>query len=341
MNIKISNGLNKNMKAISAFAIFISMLFVFALPLKASAIGQVTEPIIITNAQRGQEPQATLTVVNNDKTETEIGLAAKGDIASWTKFYSIKDLKNPIQNFKMSAGSQARVIARFNIPSDIRNGKYKGFVSVSKKFDNSAPGKDQSSASVAQQIDREVTIEINGEEIIGFDVSVIPESYDLKKDEPLGIRLVYDNRGNVSIAPQVQIKIRNDSQTIYNTIYFYPETQPAVKPGEIYEIPPTQILTNNLETGNYRAELSFSIDGKTIQEKNFGFSVGMVAESAAKTGMAGGSIFTGLLDRFAVNGKNNWILLVFAGMLMVYAFIRSKNRRLEINDANIDDDEKD
>lgn len=338
MNIKIFNGLNKNAKFIWIFAILILMLFI--LPLKTLAIGQVTEPIMIKNAQRGQEPQATLTIINNDKAETEIGLLAKGDISSWTGFYSITNPKNAIQSIKMAAGSQAKIIARFRIPDDARNGKYKGYVSVSKKFGNSAPDKDQSSVSISQEIDREVTIEINDEEIIGFEVSVIPATYDLKKDEPLSIRLIYDNSGNVSIAPQAQIKIKKDSQTVFNAIYPYPEEQPAVKPGEIYEIPAIQILTSNLEVGKYRAEMSFFIDGKVIQEKSFGFSVGIFAGSVSENNEPNRSILASLLNEFNFSSRSGLALVAFLGMLTVYSFLKSKSRDLGTNSANIEENKK-
>lgn len=338
--MKISNGLNKNINLASMFMILISMFFVFILPLKTFAIGQVTEPIVITNAQRGQEPQATLTIINNDKTETEIGLLAKGDIISWTKFYSAKNLSDPIQSIKMSAGSQVKIIARFSIPADARNGKYKGYVSVSKKFDNTALGKDQSSVSISQEIDREVAIEINGKEIIGFDVSVIPKTYDLKKDEPLAIRLIYDNSGNVAIAPQMQIKINNDGGVIYNTIYPYPENQPSVKPGEIYEIPEVQILTSNLGVGKYIAQMSFSMDGKIMQEKDFGFSVGMFAEPAAISNIENRSIFATVFDGFGGRMGNIWVLIILAGAIILFVLLKFKGRQLDINSAGIEDSKK-
>lgn len=327
------------MKKISMFAVLASMLFVFILPLKTFAIGQVTEPIALKNAQRGQEPQATMTIINNDKTDTEIGLIAKGDIAVWTRFYSTKNLKDPIESIKMSAGSQASVIARFSIPGDARNGKYKGFVSVSKKFD-AAANKDQSSVSLAQEIDREVTIEISGKEVVGFDVSIIPETYDLKINEPLNIRLIYDNSGNVAITPQMQIKIKNDSEVIYNTIYPYPENQPAVKPGEIYEIPIIQVLTNNLKKGEYTAEMSFSIDGKNIQEKNFNFSVGTIVEPAAVVNKTDKSVLAYVVGGFGSLVQNIWILILIAGGAIAYVLLKLKGRQLEVNGAAIEDSKK-
>lgn len=328
------------MKTAYLFAILVSVIFITALPLKTSAIGQVTEPIIIKNAQRGQAPQATLTIINNDKVETDIGLLAKGDIASWTEFYTINDLKNSIKDLKMSAGSQAKIIARFNIPTDVHNGKYRGFVSVSKKFDKGAASSDQSSVSISQEIDREVTIEINGKEIIAFEVSVIPKTYDLAKNELLSIRLIYDNSGNIAITPAMQIKIKKDSQTIYNTIYPYPESQPAVKPGEIYEIPEVQVLTNNLETGKYEAEMSFSIDGKILQEKDFGFSVGIFAESAVKNDPISKPVISIMFDGFAGWLRNSRVLIISAVAIMLFAFMKLKGRQLETNNAGAEENEK-
>lgn len=248
---------------------------IFAIPLAVFAIGQVTDPIIIKNALRGKEYQQTLIVVNSDKEEAEIGFSAQGDIAGWAKFYKPEDLKNAIETISMSAGARADIIARFKVPDSVPNGKYMGFVSAFKKA-KSVENSNESSASVSQKIDREVTITISDKEIVKFDASIIPNKYDLAKGEPLIIRVRYDNQGNIDIAPQVQLKIKQDDKAVFSAIYLYPESEPATKPLEIREIPALEIPTNNFSDGSYLAEIAISESDRLTLDKKFNFSVGLI-----------------------------------------------------------------
>lgn len=287
------------LKISSFFVPFLVLAFAFSIlsfAPQASAIGQITSLIDIKNALRGQEYRQTLTIVNTEKQDAKVELSAEGDIKDWVEFYKTDDLKNPIEALGMASETTMEIIAQFNIPEDVPNGKYAGYVSVLRKG-GTIENKDESSASVSQKIDREVFIEVSDNEIVDIEASIIPNKYDFAKNDFLSLRVVYDNKGNIKVTPQLQLKIKsvpdesagaeqgngsaNSEKTVYNTIYPYPENQEPVEPLGLREIPPIEIPMATFAKGKYSAEVSVFQGSKSIAEKKFGFSVDMIDELSA------------------------------------------------------------
>ena len=295
------------MTKLKLLILIFSFFVIFPSPLAVLAIGQVTEPINITNALRGGEYQSELIVVNTENKQVTVQFSAEGQIADWTKFYLPTDLKNTIATTTtIAADTNLNVYAVFSVPQDTPNGEYKGLVSVIRLPD-AAASQDQSYATIAQKIDREVTIKVSDQEVINLNVSVIPKTYDLKTGEALSVRFIYDNQSNISLSPSIEFKIKKDDKTIYNVIYPYPENEPAVRPNAQHEIPTIEIPTNNWVNGKYLAELKFLRGDKVILEKQFSFSLGSIeAVSASK-----------LTDFF----KNNLIWLLWLIVLILMAAI--------------------
>ena len=307
------------MKKILFLTVALVVIFLASNPVAVFAIGQTTDPIVIENALRGNEYQRTMIIINTEKSDSQMSVEASGQIGEWAEFYKQDDFQSPFFEVAMKSGEVLNVSVLFKVPADTPNGEYKGFISAIKKSD-SLGETDGSSTSVSQKIDREVTIKVNDDEIVSFEVSIIPKTYDLAENEMLSIRLIYDNRGNTSISPQAQIKIKKDGQTVHNAIYIYPENQPLVRPGGIYEIPVIEIPTSNFEKGKYVAEMSFLTGEKIILEKKFGFSVGTINESNE-------SRFLGFVYR--IGGGNltlGWILIsgFFVAIAILIGFTERK-----------------
>ena len=260
------------------------MIFILSclIPLPAFAIGQVTEPIIFNNGLKGEGFTETIFLVNTDENDAEIKLLAEGDIAGWVKFYSNSNQTEPIDSINVPGKSQLNLSADFLIPEDTPNGEYKGFISATKEG-NISPS--DNILSVAQKIDREVTIRVSDNELISFSASIIPDKYNLDAEEPLNIRFIYDNQGNVSIEPQIQIKVTKDDNVIHNAIYPFPDKTAPVKPLSQYEIPSIDIPTTMLNDGKYLVKIEFSNEGKFYLEKNFSFSVGAQNGGSAALGL--------------------------------------------------------
>lgn len=287
------------------FKVFI---FIFAsflvLPISASALGQMSAPINITNALRGAKINQEIIAVNGEAKPISVIFTGDGQIKDWVKFYQLSDLKNAVATTTIGAKANLNMIAIFSIPSDAANGEYKGVVSITSIPDK-AEKTDQSSASMAQKIDREVTIKVSDTEVISLEASVIPKSYDMKSGEPLSVRIIYDNRSNVSLSPSINFKIKQDDKTVYNVIYPYPESETAVNPQAIQEIPALEITTASLANGKYLAQLAFMRGDKVILEKQFSFSIGM-------QGSAFATKIADLLD-----GKSGGLLALAALIIIV------------------------
>ena len=256
--------------------IFISLVILTILTVQTTdvfAFGQMTEPIVIENALRGNEYQETLIIVNTDNENISVNFSGTEDIAGWVKFYLPEDMENQIENTNIAPSSNKNVTAIFTIPEDAPNGIYKGIVNATKKAPEMS-AEEGSSVSIAQAIGREATITVGGEEKIGLQVSVIPDSYDIKTNQPLNIRFIFDNLGNISLHPQIDLKIKDiDGKVVYNAIYPYPENEPSVRPNAQYEIPSISVPTNGLANGKYRADINFLHNNSIIFEKGFGFNI--------------------------------------------------------------------
>ena len=257
------------------------LILVFFAPLSAKAIGLVTSPIEIKNALKGKVYQDEMIIVNSDKTIEDLEFVAEGAIAPWTKFYNPGDLTAATTTQTISPSGRINMVVQFSVPISTPNGTYKGSVGVIKKA-GSKTVKNESVASMKQQIDREVTITVLDKEVINFNVSVIPKSYGLNPGEPLSIRFIYDNQSNVSIKPQIQIKIKKDDATVHNAIYPFPETVEPILPGSMIEIPKIEIPTTNLTNGKYLVEVDFLINGEIKAKQNkFTFILGNLSAYGA------------------------------------------------------------
>lgn len=312
----LANHMKKNF----ALLLLFFSLFFLAQPTATWAIGQITEPINIENALRGQEIVSKITVLNSEKQQNVIGLVAEGSIANWTKFYqaSDKEFANPITEITVPAGDYADVGVLFTIPADTANGSYTGELSVVYN-PTQASSEQETASTVAQKISRSVTIVVSDQEVILLDASVIPNKFDYAPNEPLSLRIIYDNKSNITLTPSIQIKIKKDEKTVYNVIYPYPENEPAVRSMSLYEIPALSIPTADLGQGSFVAELTFLKGDKNILEKTFSFSIG-------NQGLVKGAMLTNLKNHRTLIGLAVLIILIF----IILTLTKKKARRSDV-----------
>ncbi len=250
--------------------IYLFLIIFLLTPLSIKAIGQVTKPIVIENGLRGEQTEVTLTLLNSAQKEEVYLLGAQGEIKEWVDFYSLDNKDEKITEIQVPPQSYLEATARINIPEDISSGEYKGEIIVKNK-----PIKEEgkNTVSVAQSISREVSINITNKEVISFQVSVIPEKYDLAEGEALQVRTIYNNQGNVSITPLMLIKISKDGEIVYNAPYPYPDNLEKIRPMSQKEITSLNLPTQNWEQGKYFVQMNFLINGEKHLEKYFHFSI--------------------------------------------------------------------
>jgi uncharacterized membrane protein len=263
-------------------ALFLLLPFLPSVP-RASAIGQITEPIVINDALRKMSYEETLSIINTETVATDISLSAEGEIAGWVGFFDPAQPANSIEKISLAPGEKKGVLARFTIPESAPNKAYAGTVSVSGKPGEYQGNTTDSGSTVTQKIDRQVTINVSDQENVKFDANLIPTSYDLAPGENLRIRVQYDNQGNIDIKPQIDLKIRSGEQVIYSAIFPYPDSVPAVKPGAISEIPALEIPTSSLANGKYQAAFKITQGEKLSLDKDFTFAIGAVKGASTVT----------------------------------------------------------
>lgn len=307
-------------KTTSKITIFLAifLIFSFILPQMVFSIGQMTKPILIENVLRGQEITETLKLFNSEDKEVVYGLKAEGDIENWASFYGIEDknLENPVTQIKIPPASYLDAIVKFTIPEDTPNGQYSGEIAVT-----SAPKKDSETenmvASVFQKIGREVLITVTDNEIIRLDAVFIPLKYGVKEGDSLKIKVIYDNQGNVSLRPDIQLTIIKSNKTVFNAIFPYPEAEEAIKPKTTKTMPLIEWQTAGQENGQYRAEIKVLLDNEVVEEHDFKFTIGFTSG-------------TGFLAFITKLGASGWFIIgaFFAALAGILAFFQ-KNSKLK------------
>lgn len=297
------------------------------LPQIVLAIGQMTQPIIIKDVLRGQEIIETLTLLNSSVEKVIYELKAEGEITDWTSFYKIEDtgFQNPLSQIEVPSQSFLDIKVKFNLPEDLANGTYQGTVAILTipEFD---PHTGQTAVSVRQRVDREVSITLTDKQIIQLETAIIPLKYELAKDEPLQIKVIYDNQGNVVLKPNLQLKIQKDNQTIFKVIFPYPENTPVLKPRQRKTMPLIEWATIGQKNGKYKAEVEIIVDDKVMKQEQFHFYLGNSQESKV---IFGSSKF---LAGVAFLGRGSLLFgwLIIIGLFLILTgfviFLKKKHR---------------
>ena len=272
---------HKNIKRAIFIGIFTLTLAIF-IPLQTLGMGIVSQPLVIENAIRGETIQDSLEVFNSEEAPVVFELSSEGDIAGWAVFYLPDDLENPITQISAQASSYVKSTVYINVPEDTANGEYQGQLTATLKpaeTDDAAEG--NTKVTILQRLSRQITINVTDNENAKLAVSVIPATYDIKNNQPLDIRFIYDNQGNISLSPQIDLKVyASNNKVVYNLIYPYPEAEEPIKPGEIREISSISLPTTDLKDGSYRAEMKFLHQGNSILTEDFRFNVGQAGQVA-------------------------------------------------------------
>jgi uncharacterized membrane protein len=256
---KVKISLNRAMVAL------VSLFLCAVFPVKTLAIAQSVDPITINNAIGGQTYQSLLYIFNTDAEKRKIDIKATGEIAEWASFYSLNDEKTAINSLEVDGKKYGYAMARFAIPAGKANGVYTGQVIVSAGAGNSG-GENQ--ASVTQEMPREVSIRVSGEQFIDGEADIQLNALSLKAGEPLQITVAFTNKSNVGLKPQTELKVSKEGANgnVVDIIYPYTESS-EVKPGEVKRIHYSWDQPAGLVLGSYKVEIR-----SYAENKDFGFT---------------------------------------------------------------------
>lgn len=286
-------------------AIFACLCLFFVGLQNVEAIGQVATPIVIENAVSGQIYENQLTLISNANTNQTYKLIATGDIADWTKFYSIDNPNDSIPTIVIPANSRINAKARFEIPDETPVGTYEGKVVLALAPENASEPK--GGVAVSQQISRLVTIKITGQKnaasfvVIRADHDIIPQG------DAINFTAQCNNTGNVIIKPLVEIEIFKNNVRVDNIMYPYDKNKKGIIPRQT-ETLVASWQTGKRELGNYVAAVRVYLGDVVAQETRFPFEI---TDKPSVIAMASLSAFL----------KNNLTIIEVASALAVLVVI--------------------
>ncbi len=310
------------MKKLFSIVLFF-LLGAIGLPQATLAIGQLTQPIVISDILRGEELIETLSLFNSKAEPDDYGLEGKGDVEDWLSFYEVDDVnfENPITQVNVPAKSYQDVKMKINVPSDIPNGEYVGQAIVHSMPTDNGSTTGTTTMTVRQKIGREIFITITDEEIIDLQAAVIPEFYDIDEGQQLNINIEYNNKGNILLKPSVGLKIIStiDNSTVFDAVFAYPVDQEPIAAKTTKTIP-IKWQSAGQPKARYEARLKIIVDEDVVQEEDFRFNLGLSEDKTlslvAKLG--NGSLALG----WVIIGI---VLLIIAAILIVIRRKKIKN----------------
>jgi hypothetical protein len=234
-----------------------------------NAMGMNSDPIVVDNAIKGQVIKDELRILNNKAEEASFEIFASGDMEEWTEFYYNGEA---VQEISIAPESRENVQVEITIPLDMPNGEYAGELKIKSEPAETEAEEEESVANVSRQISRDVFITVTDTEIIKLESSISPRNYALAEDEPLEVNAFYYNYGNISLRPDLGLKIIRDEGVVHHFIYPYPEEKEAVLPlGE--EKITVSYNPGDIEPGKYRVETTVYLNGDKYDEDGFTFEV--------------------------------------------------------------------
>ena len=230
-------------------------------------LGIAPASITISDALKGGTYERTLTVFNTGNESENFGLTAEGECAGWISFYkeSEPEPDTLIMEITIPGKDKARIIVKFDIPTDIANADY-----TSTIYAQSIPEEKEAEGAVAQAVIRipsEILIQVTGTQILKGTVKSITTA-DTEIDYPLKIKVGFQNEGNVIAKPRIAVSITKNGELVDSFVH----DETGIKPDKKDTI---TVLWNTTgrETGDYVANVDVSLGEEVLATKELPFKV--------------------------------------------------------------------
>jgi hypothetical protein len=248
--------------------IAVLLIILIAMTQSAAAIGIGISPseITINNALKGAEYERGFTVFNTGSEATNFSLSASGDLSDWVSFYAVNAPDISITAISIPGNDRASVIVKFQIPGDAANKNYTGALDVRSIPDaTTAAGSQQAMIIGASS---QVTIVVTGDQIIdGIVKAILIE--DIESGYPLKISTRFQNTGNVAVKPGIAVNILKDGDIIHS----FTHDSTKVKPATTETIIAEWSTTASNVPGDYTANVTVSLEGRTLKSDNPSFKI--------------------------------------------------------------------
>jgi cbb3-type cytochrome oxidase subunit 3 len=315
-----------NKYTLRLFSAFLAAFGLFFLNAAVSyAIGQMSEPINIESAVKGEAYNDQLILINTENQPVKLGFVAAGDIAPWTTFYMPDDLTKPVTQVSLSPKANQKIAVKFSIPSTQANGTYLGTITAST-ISEANNSQSKTVANVSFAIPRSVTITISGAQLKSATCQIIPENLKLKPNESLKTAIWCNNTGNVSIKPMTRIIVKQGNSVLSDVFYPFPDANDRIIPNSLQHW-----IVNwpsiGQKNGTFDLTIQVVIDDKVVTENKFLLTIDNSFTKLLSASLA--AVFSNGSAKFI--GAAIGVLLFVAVIFFIYS-----RRTRKINNSKVE-----
>jgi hypothetical protein len=266
-------GLNRLVKiAVAALVVTTLLLAMGASKVNAQGLGLAPSSIHLHDVLRGDERIASMRVMNIGSDQATFSLGAAGEISDWVSFSLPDDPAKSIESVSIPGGGKTEVWVKFTIPEDTPSGGYQGAVYAetvpTQQVTGDSDGEEiRGGQAVAVRMETRVEIGVTGEQILDGRVGSIGV-LDVEVGQPLRIKVVFQNTGNVFASPTISVEVGKDDARIDQ--FSYGETQVKVGGRETIV---AEWDTAGREAGDYTATVAVLLGQDVITTDELPFQL--------------------------------------------------------------------
>jgi hypothetical protein len=268
----------------------------------ASGIALAPSVLEITDAVRGEEYERSVTVINPEDVEQAVTIGTEEEAGDWIELFLPDDRTTPVNEVTVPALDRVTLNARITIPEDAANGIYNAKIYVITK---STKIGGQTGVSAAFRASTIISLSVTDVEIHSGSIDSV-KILDTEMSFVLPIEVNFQNTGNVVEKPEVTVAILKDGKRIDRITH----SDTPVRANTIGTIQ-IEWDTAGREVGEYTAQVSAALDGKSVGEEEVEFEIlplGTMTRNGMLTGLSyeGNAVPKGILKvvgTFLNNGQ--------------------------------------
>ena len=242
--------------------ILVGLLFIIIPVVNAGGLGMGPARIDINNGMRGYEYPNMVFVHSSFEEDVTLSLSVEGDCSDWISLYLFDDQSKTVTDIIVPPMSSTNLLAKIKIPEDALAGNYNCTIYAQQSV---TPGEDEQAFAIRVRSD--IKVEVTSEELPSGSIRGI-EIQNPDVNQPLIIRLIFQNTGNVTATPRIEANITKNGEMV-DTIS-YDET--STEPGDIKTIE-IERSTTGWKTGEYKISMRVYLAGLIYERDDLFFKI--------------------------------------------------------------------
>lgn len=229
-------------------------------------LGIAPASMTISDALKGGSYERMISVFNTGDEAGTFRLTTEGECSEWISFYAEVDQGTELEEVTIPAGDKAKILVRFQIPEDIANGDYTTTI-YAQTIPKAKTDTEGAAAQAVIRIPSKITIGVTGTQILSGTVKSITIS-DTEINNPLKIKVFFQNEGNVVAKPKIAVEITKDREIVDSFIH----DKTGIKPDSEGMITVLRNMTG-LKDGDYIAKVTVTLGDEVLTTKDLSFKI--------------------------------------------------------------------